>query len=189
MNLLDKLLGKPRRDPTKMYVDRGMALTHRLVETLRLPGWYNGRPSYTPEENAAVTKSLNAFQATADDVMGGGAHFHPDVVGEIQRPLIANALEDLARAEWNASDKTPENWKDICSTYLKAWTCQLNPSAMSEVAELLAEVGYRSEAREAWDVVCLFQWYSHHYFAGAENAQAATRMIVERAERGMKELS
>jgi hypothetical protein len=187
MGLVNKLFGMNRRS-AKPYVDEGMRFILGLPEVLRLAAWQNGLPSYTPEETAAIQSELSNFQNTANEVMGGEALFHPEAVGEFQRALTATALEGLARHGWKYLDELPEDWKISCSTYLKAWTCNLNPSVLLEMAELFAKAGYKGEARQALQVVLLFPTYSHTYFANDERADKLTREIAEDAQKALAAL-
>jgi hypothetical protein len=52
-----------------------------------------------------------------------------------------------------------------------------------ELGELLAKVGYRSEAKEAFRVLLLFPTYAETYFAGEQSREfvdSITRMIAPR---------
>src|SRR5258708_18529851 len=131
------------------------------------------QPVYTQDEMDAITKGLANFQRIADSTMGGRAVFHPDAVGEIQRKCTAEALEELADGTWkfSAKDTVPEDWRLRISTYLKAWACQLNPQVLLDMAEMLAHAGYKTEAKEALEVVLLFPSYSRRYFGSAEASE------------------
>jgi hypothetical protein len=190
MSVLRKLFGasSPQTTP-RPYVDAGVRLTHRVVQSLGLPGWETGaqglQPIYTQDEMDAIGRSLAYFQITANNVMGGKAVFHPDATETIQRKCAAEALEELAGSGWSASaDTPPQDWRWRTSTYLKAWACQLNPQVLLDLAGMLAGAGCKKEAKEALEVVLLFPSYAHRFFGGAE-ASELVNSIVEDAKKAL----
>ncbi len=187
MNLVRKLLGRTKHS-SKRYPDAGMTLTLKLIGTLGLKDWQNGLPSYTPEEIDAIDREITNFQSLANEEIGGKAVFHPDAVDGISRHLAATALEGMAGRGWRWSEELPENWKKVCSTYLKAWASKMNPSLLLDMAGLLAKAGYEGEAREALQVVLLFPSYANAYFAGADATGEVTNAIVERARKALAAL-
>jgi len=89
-------------------VDGGVQLTHKIVESLSLTGWQSGPPllpNYTPEEVNAINTELSGFQRMADEAMGGDAVFHPEVLDDIRRQSIAQALYNLAGNSWRFRKK------------------------------------------------------------------------------------
>jgi hypothetical protein len=158
MSLFSKLLGKGKSQP---YVDAGMASTFKLCHSLNLPDWNDGLPSYTAEEIAAIDRELSRFQQIANSELGGEAKFHPEVVPALQRLWAGEALTELARKKLMLqSEDTPTDWKPIASTLLKAWASRLDPRTLLELADLLAKVGCKNEAREVLQVVLLFPTYA-----------------------------
>ena len=91
----------------------------------------------------------------ANEVVGGEARFHPEAVGPITRMQTAQALEDLVGRDWKFTDESelPKDWKARVCTYLKAWASNLNPSALKEMADMLAKAGYKTEAKQALDSI------------------------------------
>jgi len=166
-------------------VDAGVRLTHRIVQCLRLQGWemtaQGIQPVYTQDEMDAISESLARFQRIADGTTGAKAVFHPDAIGEIQRKCAADALEELADGMWKftAKDTVPEDWRLRVSTYLKAWACQLNPQVLLDMAEMLAHAGYKTEAREALEVVLVFPSYAHRYFGSADTSELVNSIVDE----------
>ena len=190
MGLLTKLFGS-RRQPGLPYPEAGVQLTRNIVQALNLTVWQNGTLEYTEEETEAINRELSAFQHIANRTVGGEARFHPDAVETIQQPFIAQALEDLAGRGWKYSAKTdlPEDWKARVSTYLKAWLCQLNPSVLLDVADLLARAGCKSEAKQALQVVILFPIYARTHFEGAAEDRKWVNAMVEEAHKALQSLS
>lgn len=188
MGFLSKLFGTSK--PAKPYVDAGMRLTHGLIQSLRLEGWENMLPVYSPDEIAVMEAKLASFQRMADKQMGGKAAFHPEIIGEIQRPLMAEALQDYAARDWGftAKKELPSDWKLRVSTYLKAWAGGLNPNCLIEMAEMLALAGYKTEAKSALEVVLLFPTYAHKFFAGADEGGVLTNGIVNQAKEALQTL-
>jgi hypothetical protein len=188
MGFLSKLFGTSK--PGKPYVDAGMRLTHSLIQSLRLEGWENLLPVYSPAEIKDIEAELASFQRMADQQMGGKAAFHPEVIGEIQRPLIATALQNYAATDWRFTDmkELPADWKLRVSTYLKAWAGGLNPNCLIEMAEMLAKAGYKTEAKDALAVVLLFPTYAHKFFGGSDENGALTNSIVNQAEEALQTL-
>ena len=78
MGLLTKLFGI-HPTPNKPYVDAGYLLTQRLVASLGLNDWQNGRPIYTQEEEAAIKREFHDFQSTANGSAGSQMQFNPEV--------------------------------------------------------------------------------------------------------------
>ena len=164
MGLLNRILGQ-ERNQSKPYVDAGVALMFKLTTSLNLPGWKDGLPSYTPAEVEAINRRMSSFQKMANEVAGDVVSFHPDVFPVVERMLSAGALIDLAGAAWRFSGEVPADWRELASSYLKGWAANFNPQALMELGELLAIVGYRSEAKEAFRVLLLFPTYAETYFA------------------------
>ncbi|GEM_PF-2114129 len=137
------------------------------------------QPVYSQDEMNAVSESLARFQRIADGTSGGTAVFHPEAMGEIQRKCAAEALEELADGMWKftAKDTVPEDWRLRISTYLKAWACQLNPQVLLDMAEMLAHAGYKTEAREALEVVLLFPSYAPRYFGSADTSELVNGIV------------
>jgi hypothetical protein len=159
VGLLTKLFGSAKK-PAKPYVDAGVTLTHRLVASLELEGWQeNGLPIYTREEADAIEKSLHDIQRKFNEEAGGEVVFYPEIVGEMQRSFAASGLQNMANQNWKWRTDFPVDWRKSVSTYLKAWTCDLNPTAMLDMARLLIKAGYKGEARDALQVVLLFPSY------------------------------
>jgi len=188
MGFLSKLFGTSK--PAKPYVDGGMRLTHSLIQRLRLEGWENLLPVYSPGEIKIIEAELASFQRMADKQMGGKAAFHPEVIGEIQRPLIATALQNYAATNWRFTDKKelPADWKLRVSTYLKAWAGGLNPNCLIEMAEMLAMAGYKTEAKDALEVVLLFPTYAHKFFGGSDEGGVLANGIVNQAKEALQTL-
>ncbi len=154
-----KIFGKEKGQP---YVDAGTALTFKLPRSLNLPDWNDGLPNYTQEEIAAIDRRLSQFQQMANCELRGEVKFHPDLVPELQRRLAGEALAEFARNKLILqSEDTPTDWRPLASTFLKAWASRLDPFTLLELGDLLAKVGYKSEAREVLQVVLLFPTYAH----------------------------
>lgn len=177
MGILNKLFGIEKSN-TKPYVDAGVALLYKVTSSLNLPGWKDGLPTYTESEIEAIDRRMANFQKMANDVLGGDAHFHPEIVQDLQRTLVAEALLEVAGDEWKFSVETPQNWRERLATYLKAWAGSLNPLALLELGDLLVKVGYRSEAREAFQVVLLFPTYAATYYRGQQKAELVEKIVV-----------
>jgi len=159
MGLLGKLFGKEKSQP---YVAAGTALAFKLPRSLNLPDWNDGLPNYTQEEIAAIDRRLSQFQQMANCELRGEVKFHPDLVPELQRRLAGEALAEFARNKLiRQSEDTPTDWRPLASTFLKAWASRLDPLTLLELADLLAKVGYKSEARDVLHVVLLFPTYAH----------------------------
>jgi hypothetical protein len=188
MGFLSKLFGTGK--PAKPYVDAGIRLSGNLIQGLRLEGWENLLPVYSQPEIEIMENELASFQRMADHQMGGKAVFHPEAIGEIQRPLIATALRDYAGRDWRFTDKQelPADWKLRVSTYLKAWAGGLNPNCVIEMAEMLAKAGYKSEAKAALEVVLLFPSYAHKFFGGSDNSGVLASGIVNQAREQLQAL-
>ncbi|MBN2324120.1 MAG: hypothetical protein JXQ30_10330 [Spirochaetes bacterium] len=186
MGILNRIFGT-QKNKAKPYVDAGMALLYKLMVSFNLSGLKDGLPSYTRPEMEAIDRRLSSFQKMANDEMGGNARFHPEIVQDLQRTLAAEALLELAGNEWKFSDETPKDWKEYVATYLKAWAVGLNPMALLELGDFLARVGYRSEARETFQVVLLFTTYADTYYRGQRKAELV-ESIVESAKESLRDL-
>jgi len=154
----------------KIYVDSGMALLHKLIITFNLPDWKELLPTYTEEEIEAINKSLSDFQKTADEVIGGSAIIHPEVVPTIQSKLASDALSELAD-KWKYSDELQTHWKDYVSTYLKAWAGNLSPLTLLNLGDLLVAAGHQIEAKNVFQLLLLFPTYADTYFYENPNAR------------------
>ena len=189
MGFLSKLFGTSK--PAKPYVDAGMRLTHGLIQNLRLEGWENMLPVYSPGEIEVIERELASFQHIADDKMGGKAVFHPELIGQIQRPLIADALRKYAARDWRFTNKKelPADWKLRVSTFLKAWAGGLNPNCLLEMAEMLAMAGYKTEAKDALEVVLLFPTYAHKFYGGSDEDGVLANGIVNQAKEALQTLN
>jgi hypothetical protein len=172
----------------KPYVDAGVALTHKLVTTLNLPGWKDSLPSYNEEEMEAIDRKLSGFQRMANGVDGGVAKFHPKIVPDIQRMLTAEALAELAGDSWKFSDDLPTKWRQCVSTYLKAWASQLSPLVLLDLGNLLVKAGYRTEAKEAFQAVLLFPTYADTYYGTFKDKAELVKNIVDSAKESLREL-
>jgi hypothetical protein len=193
VGLLDKLLGKAKGSGNP-YLDAGMALTAKLVNSLGLDDWKNRPVCYTAEETNAIESDFASFASSVNRKMGGPeggrAAFHPDIADDLRRVLAATALEQLAGGDWKyLSDKLPDNWKSRCSTYLKAWACKPNPSAIEDLAKLLIRAGYKSEASDSLRVLLLFPSYAHTYFGGKDGDRKLTNLVVENARQTLRTLA
>jgi hypothetical protein len=100
------------------------------------------------------------FQKVANEVAGGEAVFHPEIVDQLRRTQSAEGLQRLATDGWQFSEELPENWKKHVSTYLKAWAFGLCPTVLLDLAGLLTKAGYKSEAQEALQVALLYPTYA-----------------------------
>ena len=180
MGLFRKLFGTDKRKE-KPYVDGGMHLLAKLVQSLRLDDWPNYLLNYTAAEQEAIVKQLNEFQQIANEEVGGQALFHPEVVEPIGRAQAAQALHHLARAGWIFSDDSelPEDWKALVSTYLKAWAGGLDPMCLLEMADLLIRAGHKTEARDALEVVLLFPTYAHEFYGGHDASHLVHRIVSD----------
>lgn len=182
MGLLGKLFGKQKSQP---YVDAGMALTFKLCRSLDLPDWKDGLPNYTQEEVAEIDRSLSQFQKMANKEMGGEANFHPDAIPQIQRIMAGEALADFATSRTYSED-IQSNWKSVASTFLKAWASQLAPLTLMKLADLLAEVGHKAEAKEALQVILLFPTYAETLWKKRDDALVAE--ILQEAKEALNDL-
>jgi hypothetical protein len=137
---------------------------------------------FTQVESAAIQSSLESFQRMANAESGGNVVFHPDAAEKIHRQFGAEALKSLAGDEWKFSDSLPPTWKEIVSTYLKAWAMNLDPMVLIELSELLASASYKAEAREAAEIVIKsFPDYAPRFFAGADASNEVTNRVVASA--------
>jgi hypothetical protein len=182
MGLLGGLLGRDRKtvEPYpgagKPYPDAGIALLYRLTTSLNLPGWKDGLPSYTPEEQEAILRKLNWFQEMAKDGLGGEVKFHAEIASDLQRRLAASALVDLAD-EWKFSDDLPDNWRVYAATYLKAWAATLDPMALRGLGNLLTKAGRCNEARETFQVLLLLPTYADSLYNMPEAEVIVTDIV------------
>ena len=168
------------------YLDAGVSLIFKLTTSLNLPG---GLPSYTPAELKAINRRMSSFQKTANDVAGGEVKFHPEFVPDLQRTLVAEALIKLAGDTRRFSDEVPADWRKRVATYLKGWAANFDPQALTELGDLLAEAGHRSEAKETFRVLLLFPTYSETYFAGRhDHDQELVDSIVSDAKESIQKL-
>jgi hypothetical protein len=99
----------------------------------------------------AISSRLDTVQRMANDTTGEIAVFHPDAVGEVRRVFAAEALEELAGGAWTfaANDTVPEDWKQRTSTYLKSWSCRLNPLVLLNMADLLIRAGMQDRGQRS----------------------------------------
>jgi len=172
----------PKKPAPRTYTDAGFALTVKLVSSLKLRGWDQGRPILNQEEAEAIQAGLKSLKGMANEAGGGPVVFRPDVSEEIQRRFGADALKTFADNEWKYRGELPATWKHIVSTYLKAWAMKLDPWVLIELSELLAKASYIGEAKEAAEIVeDLFPAYAPRYFAGAATTSEATNVIVATA--------
>jgi hypothetical protein len=180
MGLLSKFISRKQGD----YCEAGTKLVRTIADAVVLDEWRHGLPQYTPAESEAISKSLSAFQRTADSMMGGKAVFHPEIIDTIQRKFTAEGLEELAGQDWKFSDRKtlPTNWKSCVSTYLKAWLCNMNPQVLLDMATMLAKAGYKEEAKQTYEVVLLFPNYAPRYFGNSCNSDELVNVIVEQAQ-------
>jgi hypothetical protein len=177
MGFLKSLFGTGKRQ--EPYVDAGMALTHKLVTALGLPGWKDLLPVYTQKEVEAINRELSMFQNIANKELGGEARFHPDIVPVLQRTHAAEALMGVATS-WRYSDELPTNWREYAATYLKAWAGNLSPLALLGLGELLVAAGYPSEAKDAFGVVLLLPTYEG--YSGKEEPGLVEGMVSSAKE-------
>jgi hypothetical protein len=182
-------LSSRKRGRVKPYTDAGVALTYRLISSLNLTGWNQGIPIFTQIESEAIESRLGGFQRMANAEGGGEVVFHPDAAEKIQRQFGAEALKTLADGEWKFSDSLPSTWREIVSTYLKAWAMNLDPMALVELSELLALASYKVEAREAAEIVVnLFPDYAPRFFAAADVGNKVTSQVVASAREAIQRL-
>lgn len=176
MDLFDKLTNKLQ---SGAYSDAGTSVVLRITQSLNLKDWQDGIPvGYTREEMDAIDKRMANFQRIADEEGGGPVSFHPDAVDSIRRTVAAQALENWANRDgWKFSDKLPDDWRSRASTYLKAWTSNLNPTTLLDLAELLARAGSKEESKEALKVVLLFPAYAHIHYSGSERPEMVDLII------------
>ena len=177
MGFLGKLFG------TQNYVDSGVQLTLKIVESLSLTGWQ----TYTHEETDAINGKLSGLKRSFNEYAGGEVDFHEAAEG-IQRMFIAEALHELAgKGLLHKRTYRREDWKDRVSTYLKAWVCNFDAPVFLDMAELLAEAGYKDEARQALQVVLLFPSYALKKW-GSRPDDLLVRSIVEDAQEALENL-
>ena len=185
MSLFSKLFGKGKSQP---YVDAGTALIFKLCRSLNLPDWNDGLSNYTPEEVAAIDRELSRFQQIANSELGGEAKFHPDAAPKLQRLWAGVALAEFAREKLMfQSEDTLTDWKPIASTFLKAWASHLAPTTLLELADLLAEVGCKNEAKEVLQVVLMFPTYAKTHWGKSDDV--LHEGIVSQAEENLQNLN
>lgn len=167
-----------------------MRLTYDLIQTMRLDGWDKLLPVYSADEISVMETAVASFQSMANKQMGGKASFHPELIGEIQRPLMAEALQKYAGRDWQYTSKKelPADWKLRVSTYLKAWAGGLNPNCLIEMAEMLAMAGNKAEAKEALEVVFSFPTYASTFYGGAPDCEDMAASIVNSARESLEKL-
>jgi len=189
MGLLRRLLGG-EKNVAKPYVDAGVALIYKLTASLNLDSWNDRLPSYTPPEVEAINTRMDNFQKMANDVAGGEARFHPEIVSDLQRMLVSEALIELAGDPWEFSDEIPPDWRKCVGTYLKAWAAHFDPMALLKLGDLLVKAGYRSEAKETFRVVLLFPTYADTYFSGQQKKHEPDLVdsIVSTAKQSLQDL-
>ncbi|MFH1595162.1 MAG: hypothetical protein ABIG94_02155 [Pseudomonadota bacterium] len=187
MGLLRRILGWEKKQD-KPYVDAGMAVMHKLITKFNLLDWKDLLPSYTDEEIEAINKRWSRFQRMANNVGGGDVKFHPEILPDLKRMLVGEALAELAGDSWKFSDQLPTNWKECISTYLKAWASYLDPLSLLDLGELLTRAGYLIEAKEVFQVVLLFPTYANTYYAGQQKPELV-KSIVDSAKESLKDLN
>jgi len=182
MGFINRLFGAKK--PPQTYLDAGMRLLDDLIQSLRLEGWENLLPVYSSAEIEIIEAELASFEQ-----MGGNAVFYPEII-EIQRPLIATALQNFAARNWRFTEQKelPADWKLRVSTYLKAWAGGLNPNCLIEMAEMLMIAGYKTEAKAALEVVLRFPSYAPKFFGGSDDSGALTNGIVNQAKEKLQTL-
>ncbi|MGB8475946.1 MAG: hypothetical protein WCE61_17840 [Candidatus Acidiferrum sp.] len=180
MGLLRRFFGSGKRKE-KPYLDGGMHLLAKLVEVLQLDDWPKLIPQYTEAEQQAIVKQLQDFQQIANEVVGGQATFHPEIIESLRRVQVAQGLQNLAAAGWifGGESDVPEDWKALISTYLKAWASGLDPLCLMEMADLLARAGYQAEARNAFKVVLLFPTYAQEFYGGHDASDTVNRIMSD----------
>lgn len=188
MGFLSKLFGKSA--PAKLYVDSGMRLTQGLITSFQLPGWRNFLPEYTPEEIKAAQSGLSSFQKTANGVVGTKSSLHPEAALELEKLLRADALREFAGRGFHFADKKEilQDWKARVSTYLKAWISGFSPFCLIDMAEMLIAAGYKTEARQALEVVLLFPIYAHDFYSGSSTGTKLSALAVSRANEILQNL-
>jgi hypothetical protein len=136
----------------------------------------------------AINRGLSGFQKTANQVGGGDVNFHPEILPGIQRMLAAEALAEFAGQTWKFSDELPKTWRQCASTYLKAWAAHFDPVVLLDLGGLLLRAGYRTEAKQVFQIVLLFPTYASTYYAGQQNPELV-ESIVDSANRSLRELA
>ncbi len=187
MGLLRRILGLVKKQE-KPYVDAGVAVMHKLITKFDLRDWKDLLPSYTEEEMEAINKRLSKFQEMANKVAGGDVKFHPEIMPDLHRTLVGEALAEYAGESWKFMDHLPTNWKGCVSTYLKAWTSRLDPLYLLDLGELLKRAGYRIEAKEVFQVALLFPAYAIIFYAGKQEPELV-QSIVDFARESIRDLN
>jgi hypothetical protein len=185
MGLLRRILGLEKK-AGKPYIDAGVALTHTLTTKLSLPGWKDLLPTYTEQEMGAINKRWSGFQKMANEVVDGDAKFHPGILPDLQRTLAAQALAEHAGDPWKFSDQLPTNWRECVSTYLKAWAAHCDPLYLLDIGALLVRSGYRTEAKDVFQIVLLFPTYADTYYGQQE--PDLVQSIVDAANESLQDL-
>jgi hypothetical protein len=178
MGFLKRLFGKEKADDNP-YVVSGLTTLLRLPSALSLPGGNEGILNYTPDEKEAIERELASFQKLANENMGGEAVFHPEAIEPLQRTLTANALLELAEMACMFSDDTPEDWKAISATYVKAWMATFNPQALQGLGNLMLRAGQNTEAKAVLQVLLLFPTYANTYFADKQTPDVVNSIVSQ----------
>ncbi len=169
MGLLNRIFGGTKDN----YPKSGVVLVHKLATSLNLPGWQGKLPGYTPSELEAIEAQLSDFQRMADSAMGEKAVIHPDAIQDIQRTLAATALTNFADGKWRFLSNIPENWKELVSTYLKAWSADMSPNALVSLGGLFLKASRPDEVKQVCQVLLLFPAYAKRSMPGKEGADLA----------------
>ena len=75
------------------------------------------------------------------------------------------------------------------STYLKAWAAHFDPMALLDLGDLLVRAGYRTEAKEVFQVILLFPTYADTYLYGRQKQKPdVVESIVSSAKESLQEL-
>jgi len=187
MGLMRRILGLGKKQE-KPYVDAGIAVMHKLITKFNLLDWKDLLPSYTEEETEAINERWSRFQRMANEAAGGDAKFHPEILPDLQKMLVGEALAQLAGDSWKFSDQLPTNWKGCVSTYLKAWASHLDPLSLLDIGELLTRAGYPIDAKEVFQVVLLFPTYADTYYSGQQKLELV-KNIVDSAKESIDDLN
>jgi hypothetical protein len=142
-------------DP-KQYVRDGFELTHTLIREFTLPGWSNGRPDVSDDNQRYLDEVFDAFTAGSNaEAKKKGAEtikYHPEYW-----PYVERAITDCALRREALTCEGP--WEIQLSTILKAWASGLNPWAMIDIAGLLFEHDHAKFAQQALKICSLFPRY------------------------------
>jgi hypothetical protein len=109
-----------------------------------------------------------------------------EVFENLRRSAIASGLQEAAGDGLSivVYDTLPADWKRRVSSYLKAFAADLSPFPMAYVAELLTLAGYKTEAKEAWQVVVLYP----SYCVTVPGMEDTKLQIVDEAKEKLREL-